>query len=273
MSGPPQWPGANLKAVVDVLASTDPPGLSNGEIEQLLMLAGIGDPAPGKSKRIRLLAALQQQQQSEGSANPIERFMAEAMSVARYLNDEARFDALLTALRRPLALLGLDLDDGGRLIKAESVAYSLDDVAKLTDRLRSELRRRGVHPQVLYYCEEELVRKSLFHAVFEATKGVSDRLRRMTGLRTDGGPLVREAFGGNAPLVRLNGLSHHTDLSEQSGFSNFLTGVFGMFRNPPAHSTRVDPTWALTETDALDLFTVLSLVHRRLDAARVVPTG
>ncbi|MEV8517927.1 TIGR02391 family protein [Dactylosporangium sp. NPDC051484] len=190
MSELPKWPGAVIQAVAEVLASTDWPGLSNAQIEELLLLTGTADPTPVKSKRARLIAALHVQQQAEGSGEPIERFLVEAMSIARYLNDRPRFDALRTGLRRPLTIVGLDLDDGGRLIRAEATAMTLDEVATLTDRLRSELKRRDVHEQVLHYCEEELVRKSLFHAVFEATKGVSERLRQLTGLRLDGAGLV-----------------------------------------------------------------------------------
>ncbi len=44
-----------------------------------------------------------------------------------------------------------------------------------------------------------------------------------------------------------------------------------MFRNPPAHTPRATAGWALTEPDALDLFSPLSLIHRRLDDAQVTP--
>ncbi|WP_433207076.1 TIGR02391 family protein [Dactylosporangium sp. CS-047395] len=259
-----------IKAVAEVLGNPDPPGLSHSEIDELFEQAGLADPAAGKSKRNRITAALQQAQHQEGSAAPIARFLAEAMAIARYLREQARFEALRAELRPALAVAGLDLDEGGRLVAAESVAATLEDVARITDHLRIELLRRGVHPKALYYCDEELVRKSLFHAVFEATKGVSDRLREMTGLQLDGKAVVEKALCGTAPLLRINAFRSETDASEQSGFANLLTGIFGMFRNPPAHSTRIHTTWTLTEHDALDLFTTLALIHRRLDNARIV---
>jgi hypothetical protein len=91
--------------------------------------------------------------------------------------------------------------------RARGTATTLDEVAQLAGRLRTELRRRGVHAEVLHYCEEELLRKSLFHAVFEATKGVSERLRQMSGLTSDGAELVDQCFGARSgqPLVRING--------------------------------------------------------------------
>jgi uncharacterized protein (TIGR02391 family) len=48
-----------------------------------------------------------------------------------------------------------------------------------------------------------------------------------------------------------------------------LKGLFGTFRNPTAHSLKA--TWPLSEQDALDLFSLCSYVHRRLDRARRRP--
>jgi uncharacterized protein (TIGR02391 family) len=125
------------------------------------------------------------------------------------------------------------------------------------------------HAEVLRYCEEELLRKSLFHAVFQATKGVSERLRQMSGLTSDGAELVDQCFGARSgqPLLQINGYRTDSETSEQRGFANLLKGLFGTFRNPPAHTPRATAGWALTEPDALDLFSTLSLVHRRLDTA------
>ena len=46
---------------------------------------------------------------------------------------------------------------------------------------------------------------------------------------------------------------------------NLIKGVFGAFRNTAAHAPQIH--WAVSEQDALDILTTLSLVHRRLDAA------
>jgi hypothetical protein len=41
--------------------------------------------------------------------------------------------------------------------------------------------------------------------------------------------------------------------------------------NPTAHSPRI--SWPMTEQDALDLLTLLSMLHRRLDQAVDVPAS
>ena len=42
-----------------------------------------------------------------------------------------------------------------------------------------------------------------------------------------------------------------------------------MFRNPTAHAPRVQ--WEMTREDAEDLLSLVSLIHRRLDAAHMPP--
>jgi uncharacterized protein (TIGR02391 family) len=50
---------------------------------------------------------------------------------------------------------------------------------------------------------------------------------------------------------------------------NLMKGMFGAFRNVTAHAPRI--SWEITEQDALDLLTIASLLHRRLDAAIRTP--
>ncbi len=137
--------------------------------------------------------------------------------------------------------------------------------------MHTELTRRGVHGEVLTYCNEELIRKSLFHAVFEATKGLAARLRVLSGSILDGSDLVNHCFGAKSapPVIQINPHVTITDGSEHSGFANLLHGIFGTFRNPPAHAPRATADWTITEADALDLFSLLSFVHRKLDKAVV----
>jgi uncharacterized protein (TIGR02391 family) len=80
----------------------------------------------------------------------------------------------------------------------------------------------------------------------------------------------RASLNGSA-RVRINSFRTETDRSEHSGFANLLRGVFGTFRNPPAHTPRATAGWSIPEPDALDLFSMLSFMHRRLDNASVTP--
>ena len=76
--------------------------------------------------------------------------------------------------------------------------------------------------------------------------------------------LVDEAFGGASPVLALNSLRTEPEQSEQAGMVNLLKGLFGTFRNTTAHAPKIN--WPISEQDALDLLSLVSLLHRRLDA-------
>ncbi|GJD94497.1 TIGR02391 family protein [Methylobacterium iners] len=70
-------------------------------------------------------------------------------------------------------------------------------------------------------------------------------------------------------MLAINALQTDSEWSEQKGFANLVKDVFGMFRNPTAHAPKIH--WAMAKADAEDLLTLVSLIHRRLDAARMPP--
>lgn len=116
---------------------------------------------------------------------------------------------------------------------------------------------------MLRFCSAELLQDNYFHAVFEATKSVADKIRQLSGLTSDGNALVDAAFGGDVPCLAINALDTETHWSEQTGFLNLLKGIFGTFRNTTGHAPKID--WPINEEDALDLLTLASYLHRRLD--------
>ncbi len=68
-----------------------------------------------------------------------------------------------------------------------------------------------MHPDVLAFCRAELLQQNYFHAVLEASKSVSDKLRNLAGLTTggasDGTRLVdATCFPAASPQIRFNDL-------------------------------------------------------------------
>jgi len=147
---------------------------------------------------------------------------------------------------------------------------TLDEAEKRVQTIRAKLRGRSVHPEVLTYCRTELMQDNYFHAVFEATKGLAQRIRDMTGVQLDGAALIDRVFAIDRPLLALNSLRTESEISEHKGFALLLKGCFGAIRNPRAH----EPTtpWK-GEDDAVDYLTLLSLLHRKLADAVRVRTG
>jgi uncharacterized protein (TIGR02391 family) len=134
--------------------------------------------------------------------------------------------------------------------------------------IRGKFQGRRMHSEVVKYCRSELMQDNYFHAVFEAAKGLAQRIRDMSGVQADGASLVDRVFAIERPLLALNTLRTETEKSEHKGFSALLKGCFAAVRNPLAHEPKI--LWE-GEDDAADYLSLISLLHRKLD--QCVPTG
>jgi uncharacterized protein (TIGR02391 family) len=164
-----------------------------------------------------------------------------------------------------LSFSGFYIRDDGRVRRVER-ATDLKNALNRASRLHSELVTRKVHNDVLQFCRAELLQENYFHAVLEAMKSIAAKIRKLSGLTCDGAQLVEQAFGLGkdcSPILAINPLATETDKGEQRGFANLLVGLFGTIRNPTAHNPKIE--WDMKEQDALDILTVASLVHRKLD--------
>jgi uncharacterized protein (TIGR02391 family) len=269
MAAIPKLEETRLQAICTVIGDTAE-GLTGSQIWQLLGRCGIDDPSPGITKRDRLFDALRAKQERDGCANNVLAFVETALDPVRFIGNAAGFAAFRDRLNEALAFSGFHLGEDGKL-HAVSQARTLDEAQERAGRLRSELTRRKVHPDVLQFCRAELLQNNYFHAVFEATKSVAEKIRQRTGLTSDGADLVDKAFAVGAPLLAINTLRTETEQSEQKGFGNLVKGMFGTFRNVTAHAPKI--TWSIGEQDALDLLSLVSYIHRRIDAAANVPQG
>jgi uncharacterized protein (TIGR02391 family) len=259
---------AVLQRLCDVLGDTAL-GLTGSQIGRLLDRAHIRDEEPMLTKRHRLFAALAGQQRRDGNANRVLACLQFAMDPVLYTADGAAFEGRRAELNEILAFSGMELGEDGKL-RSVVTARTLSEAKSRADRLRRTMIDRSFHPEVLKYCRPELVERNYFHAVFEATKGLAERIRLMTGLQGDGAALLDGAFAGTAtqpPLIAFNTLRTETEGSEQRGLATIAKGVFAAFRNVTAHAPK--KVWPMSEEDALDVIGVVSLLHRRLDSAAV----
>ncbi len=260
----PKFNDPNLQALCDILGDTSN-GLTGSEISRYLRECNIPDPEPNMTKRHRLRDALKAKQSADGAGNCVVQFVAHVMNPVRHVGAGDYFEGTRSQLNAVLAFSGLSLGEDGQLRVVE-VARTLSEAEARASGLRKALVERKVHPDVLAFCRAELVVDNYFHAVFEATKSVADKIRRLAGLTSDGSALVDDAFGRAAsgyPLLAFNSLSTESERSEHTGLMNLMKGVFGAFRNTAAHAPKI--YWAMSEQDAMDILTTLSLIHRRLD--------
>ena len=92
-----------------------------------------------------------------------------------------------------------------------------------------------------------------FHAVFEASKGLAQRIRDQSQVDGDGANLVDRVFSVDRPVLAFNTLQTDTERSEHKGFAALLKGCFAAVRNPLAHEPKI--MWH-GEDDAADYFTL-----------------
>lgn len=261
----PTFDLAVLESIANILGDTQR-GFTGTEIGNLLRECHIPDLSLATTKRVRLFEALNHKQHLDKCGNGIAAFLHHAMNPARHFDSPEWFEETRGKLNQVLAFSGHQLGENGKL-RETAVAETHAEAAARASRLKESLLSRKVHPDVLHYCREELLVDNYFHAVFEATKSVAEKIRQRTGLTQDGADLIDQAFSfkSSIPYLALNSLQTESEQSEQKGFSNLLKGLFGTFRNTTAHAPKI--TWKIDEQDALDILSLVSLVHRRLDAA------
>ncbi len=250
-----------LESICQVIADTSK-GLTGSELNKAILDASMKDVNPEMTKWKRLYNSCVEIQNRTRCSNNILTLIQKSYHPSRFINDKETFEERRSELNEILSFIGLKLNDNGKFNPVEK-SKTISDAQQRATSLLTKLKDRNVHPDVLEFCKSELLQENYFHAVFEATKSVADKIRQLTGLTNDGNPLIVAAFNVNNPILKINDLSDETKKSEQKGFSNLLTGFFGMFRNTTAHAPSIH--WTIEELDAIDIMTMASMLHRRID--------
>jgi len=252
-----------LESICKVIADTEY-GLKGTELGKAILDSRMVDVNPEMTKWKRLYNSCVEVQIRTGCSNNILTLIQIAYHPSRFINNKDKFEERRSELNKILSFIGLEFSDNAKfhyVTKAETIS----DAQRRASSLMIKLRDREVHPDVTKFCKAELLQDNYFHAVFEATKSVADKIRQKTGLTGDGAEIIDLTFGITNPILRINELKTETEISEHKGFANLLKGFFGMFRNTTAHAPKI--TWVIEENDALDMMSMASLMHRKLDKA------
>lgn len=263
----PPFNAQKLEAACKILADTDR-GLTGSEIGYLLQDCRISDVSPGMTKWKRLFNALVEAQNKHQVGNHLIMFINRALDPVSYARDKEEFSWRRSELNVVLSFSGFSVGEDGKVIRTPKETTLRGARRARAGALKSALEDRNAHSEVFKYCRAELVDENYFHAVLESIKGVAQRIRDLSGLTTDGAELVNSAFSVKAPVLTINLLTTETEISEQKGFSNILVGLFGAVRNPTAHAPKI--SWPMTEQDALDVMSLISFIHRKLDGTTKV---
>ncbi len=258
------FPATAVEAICRELADT-----ANGtQITNLIGTLKVRENAAAQTgtKWKRLFNAVAEKQNQQRDGRPLIRLVTEMMAPVRF-GSPAEHDAHRASVNARLLLYGYQVLDDGQVAKA-TAARTVSEAQQRADALKAELARRDVHPDVLVFCRAELVQQNYFHAVLEAAKSVAEKIRVRTGLSGDGAAIVDQAFGlsNGPPMLSFNTLQSDWERSEHIGLAMLCKGLFSTFRNPTAHAPKI--RWAVERSEALDMLTLASMLHRRIDDAR-----
>lgn len=257
MAAAPKLTDMQIEEVARILGEY----LSGTDISRHFADMGIEDTSGEGTKWRRLNATFKKYQSADGTPSKLLEFTRRLLEPSRYVNRQESFEEARHAINAHLAFSGIEYRSDGKFYRV-TPATTIDEAHKRLNTLTSKFQGRRIHAEVGKYCKAELLQDNYFHAVFEAAKGLAQRIRDMSGVSLDGVALVDKVFAIDRPLLALNSLQTETEKSEHKGFAQLLKGCFGAVRNPLAHEPRI--LWK-GEDDAADYLSLISLLHRKLD--------
>jgi uncharacterized protein (TIGR02391 family) len=261
----PDIPLPILKPLADALGEADTGTVISRTFHEL----GIEDRSGQSTKWKRLHHTFVESQRSTRSSNQIYAFIKAFMAPVRFVEEYKReqYNAALAELNTVLSFIGIEFSSDGEFRQVKQ-SKTLGDAERRYKTIREKFNGRRLHPEVSKYCKAELMQENYYHALFEACKGLAQRVREASGADGDGADLVDLVFSIKQPLLAFNTLQTESEQSAHKGFAQLLKGCFAALRNPIAHEPKIN--WR-DEEDAADYFSLISLLHRRLD--KCVPTA
>ena len=263
MSAIPPLPEGQVEVLSKLLGECG----SGSDIDRVLRDRGLADNSGESTKWRRLYSVFLQVQRQQHSAARVLDFIQSFLTPARFVGRSEEFEGRRQQLNTILAFSGLEYGKDGQFRQKEAV-QTLDEAEARLRTIQAKFKGRRLHPEVLKYCRAELLQDNYFHAVFEASKGLAQRIRDMSEATGDGAALVDRVFLTEPPILAFNSLRTDTEKSEHKGFAALLKGCFAAVRNPLAHQPKL--LWQ-GEDDAADYLSLISLLHRKLDDC--VPTS
>lgn len=220
---------------------------------------------PNSTKWKRIYESVIHECKLTGKAKALFQTIQYVMSPENFLDDSNSWENNKFQINKALIFYGFALNDSGKVQPIEA-PKTFRDAQNLLTTLNDKLSKLDIHPEVIKFCKIELMTDNYFHAVLEASKGVLDRIRTVSGITEDGNRLIDIVFNEKNPclIISNNKLESETEKSRYRGFKSLLKTIVYLYRNPNAHDPKLyDVT---NETDVITAFTLMSLAHKILDS-------
>ena len=263
MNKPSPFDMGTVEALAKVLGEAG----TGTDIDRYFVANKLVDDSGESTKWRRLNAVFSKNQAIKGSPNLILAFIKSYLTPTRFVKRRSEFESHRSELNAILILHGLEYGEDGEF-RNIAQAKTLSEAEQRAENVRNHLNLRDSHPEVYRYCKSELMQENEFHAVLEACKGLLQRIRDLSGIEADGANLIDIVFSVKKPILAFNARQTETEESEHKGFAHLLKGCSSLIRNPHAHCPKI--LWK-GETDTVDYFNLISMLHRKLDQCFKIP--
>ena len=259
-----------ISAICAVIADTSN-GLSGTEINKHLSFLKVPIVYSNMNKRDNLYNNLIQYINKTNNFTIIYQLIEQCLNPINYTKESQRekYNWLYEEINKVLMLLGFSARADGKIILTKK-SFSLNEVDQRVNSLKTKLRNRCIHEEIYKYCIADYLQKDYFDTVFEAAKGLCERVRTLSGLKSDGGELMQSAFSTKNPYLIFNSLRTESEQSEHKGLRELLEAICHLVRNPAAHTPKIN--WKVDEEKALDVLTLISFAHKYLDCCYPIAT-
>ena len=175
------------------------------------------------TKWLRIYSAFQNSQQATSYNTGVLVFIKNYLSKERFTfaGGAEKFNDIRGKINMVLQLDGLEYTEEGKFQTVKK-SLTLSDSERRANVLRDKFNQRNIHPEVMKYCQAEYLNEDHHHVVFEACKGLCQRIRDMSGMAAngDGVLLVRNMMDrrkGQPPRIQFTDLLTETDRNVHDG--------------------------------------------------------
>lgn len=242
--------------------------LTGSEIGRMLHFLNLSDPFPKNTKWKRIENAILEEGSKTQTPKAFFEVIEYVANPSNFFNRPDIWDALLLNINSVLIAKGYQIEDDGKIHRT-TASSGFTDLQKRLETLENRIKSLDLHPEVTKFCTKELIQKNYFHAVFEGSKGLFDRIRKISGLNIDGYPLINKVFNFEKPpyqpliMIQGNSLSTQDEKNQYFGLINAIKTCLYLYRNHQAHIPKIYDELSLN--DAIRGLIVVSLAHELLD--------
>ena len=232
MNAIPSFQESSVESLSKILADCG----SGSDLSRVLEACSIQDVSGESTKWRRLYKTFLEIQKRDRCANRILGFIKALLAPARFVREKEKFEERRVELNKVLSLSGLEYGADGQFWN-RTAAKTLHEAEQRANAIQAKFQGRRIHPQVLKYCQAELMQDNYFHAVFEASKGLAQRIREKSEVGGDGAGLVDKVFSVKEPVLAFNTLQSENREDRTQRICRTFERLFCRGEEPPRSRT------------------------------------